>query len=146
MLRSAGDSPDVLPGNYTQGSLPIASGSYHKIAWVTDRPGGAGFMMSDGSSWLIPNKRIESYSGTTNGSGDYTVVYSPAFSVTPNVQPVTYPPADGVTRVRVTASDANGFTVRTERNASVTILSIDVLSIGVSGVSGVPVRVLVTES
>jgi hypothetical protein len=146
MLRSSGDSPDVLPGTYTLGTIPVASANYHKIAWVTDRPGGPGFMMSDGSAWVIPNKRIESYSGTTNGSGDFTVVYSPAFSSAPNVQPVTYPPADGITRVRVTSADASGFTVRTERNASVTILSIDVLSIGVSGVSGVPVRVLVTES
>lgn len=146
MLRSAGGQPDVLPGAWPASSLPAASTCPRMFAWVTDRPGGAGYMTSDGSSWLSISKRVETYSGTTNGSGDYTVVFSPAFSATPNVQPVTYPSADSVTRVRVTAADQNGFTIRAEKNITVNLLAVDLLSLGVAGVASVPVRVLVVEN
>lgn len=148
MLRAASASQalEILSGDYAVASLPAASQNNHRLAWVTDRPGGAGFMFSDGSTWRMPIRRVETYSGTTNGSGDFSGVYSPEFPTVPNVQPVTYPTADSITRVRVSASTTAGFTVRTERNATVNLLGVDILSIGTTAVASVPVRVLVTET
>lgn len=94
----------------------------------------------------MPLRRVETYSGVTNGSGDYAAVYSPEFPTVPNVQPVTYPNADAITRVRVTASTTAGFTVRTERNNTVNLLGVDILGLGTAAVASVPVRVLVTET
>lgn len=146
MMRSGGSGFDVLPGSFTVATLPFAAANYHKLAWTTDRPGGPGFMVSDGNTWDETTKRIESFPGTTNGSGDFTVVFSPAYDATPNIQPVTFPAADSTTRVRVTVASATGFTVRTERNNTLTVLGLDVLGLGVSAVPSVPVRVLVVES
>jgi hypothetical protein len=146
MLRGSGGQSAVLPGNYTTAAMPSAGINYHALVWVTDRPGGAGFMLSDGSGWVSTDKRVETYSGTTDASGNFSVAYVPAFAITPNVQPVAYPPADSTTRTRVTSTDQNGFTIKTERNATVTILAIDVLSIGTANVPGVPVRVMVVEN
>lgn len=148
MLRAAGASQalEILTGQWTLATLPSAAANQNRIAWVTDRPGGAGLMFSDGSTWRMPLRRVETYTGTTNGSGDFSGVYSPEFATIPNVQPVTYPTADAITRVRVSVSTTAGFTVRTERNATVNLLGIDILSLGTAAVASVPVRVLVTES
>lgn len=148
MLRASGGvAPlEILAGDWAFATLPDASENSHKLAWVTDRPGCAGFMFSDGTNWRMPQRRIETYGGTTNGSGDFAGVYAPEFQTVPNVQPVTYPAADGTTRVRVSASSTAGFTVRTERNATVNLLGVDILGLATSAVASVPVRVLVTET
>lgn len=91
-------------------------------------------------------KRIEAYNGTTDANGDYTVVFAKAYPAIPHVNPTTYPSADAVTRIRVTAVSTTGFTVHTEKNASVNLLGIDILGIGTALVASVPVRVLVVES
>lgn len=103
-------------------------------------------MFCDGVSWVSMGKRTESFIGTTDGSGLFSVVFSPAYPVTPDIQPVTIPPADSVTRVRLTAASATGFTVRTETNSSVTILSISVLGFATTAVPSVPVRVFVSAA
>lgn len=147
MMRAAnGPGLEILPGTWAMAALPAAAQNDHKIAWVTDRPGGAGLMFCDGSAWRMPLRRVECFNGVTNGSGDFSGTFSPEYSVTPNVQPVTYPSADSITRVRVSAASTAGFTVRTERNSTVNVLGIDVLSLGTAAVASVPVRVLVTES
>lgn len=91
-------------------------------------------------------KRIEMYSGTTDGSGDYAVVFAKAFPAVPHINPVTYPAADSDTRARVIAASTTGFTIRTEKNVGLVVLSLTVLGFGTSPVTGVPVRVLVVES
>jgi len=147
MLRASGSqTPEILLGEHTVAGLPSAAANNHRIAWVTDRLGGAGFMFSDGSTWRMPNRRTEVYIGTTNGGGDFVVAYGAEYPTVPSVQPQTHPPADAITRVRVSASSTAGFTVRTERNETVSVLGIDVLSLGTAAVASVPVRVLVTES
>jgi hypothetical protein len=88
-------------------------------------------------------RRMETYEGTTNGSGDYTVVYSIPFSVVPNVHPVIAPTADSNVRVRVSNSTVNGFTVRTEKSVGITVLGLDVLGLSASATPSVPVEVTV---
>lgn len=89
-------------------------------------------------------KRIETYTGTTDGSGNYTVTYGTAFSTVPDVQPQLQA---GTTSqvVRITSSTTTGFTVNVTNRASVTLLSIEVLLAATTPVSGASVGVLVTS-
>ncbi len=142
---------NMIFGDYTVADMalppmvpsPQLAGRY---AYVTDRPGGAGYMMCTGAAWVTPLKRIETYNGTTDASGNYSVVYSPAFAATPHVNPVVYPAGDAITRVRVTAASATGFTVKTEKNNTLNVLGLDVLALGTVNVASVPVRIVVIES
>lgn len=91
-------------------------------------------------------KRMEAYSGTTDGSGRWTITYTPAFLVPPNVQPVIYPSGDSTTRVRIISADANGCVLQTEKNSGAQVLGIDLLGLSTAVVTGVPCRCLVVES
>ncbi len=132
-----------LNSQYPSSDLSMAG----RYAYVSDRPGGAGFMVCDPAlGWVNVLKRIETYSGTTDASGNYTVVFATPFTAAPHVNPVTFPAADSTTRVRVTAASTTGFTVKTEKNPSIDVLGIAVLQVGTANVASVPVRVLVIES
>jgi monoamine oxidase len=90
-------------------------------------------------------KRIEVYNGTTNASGDYTVVFTTPFASTPHINPCTLPPANSTTRVRVTAVSTTGFTVKTETNGGLSVLGLSVLGLATTNVASVPVGVLIRE-
>lgn len=138
---------NMIFGDWTIATLPVAGpDNAGRYAYVTDRPGTPGNMVSNGVSWSIPSKRTDTYSGSTNASGDYTVTFSPVFAAIPHVNPVIYPVGDSVTRVRVTNVSASGFTVKTEKNASLSVLGLDVLGLGTVNVPSIAVRVLVVES
>lgn len=89
-------------------------------------------------------KRIETYTGTTDASGNYTVTYSTPFSVTPDVQPQLQA---GTTQqmVRITSSTTTGFTVNATNRATVTLLSVDVLLGNTTPLASASVGVLVTS-
>jgi hypothetical protein len=89
-------------------------------------------------------KRIETYLGTTDGSGNYTVTYSSAFSVTPDVQPQIQV-ASVTQAVRITATSTTGFTIQVTNRAVTTLLGIDLISGTSTPVSGASVGVLVTS-
>ncbi len=84
-------------------------------------------------------KRAETYSGTSNGSGNYTVTFGTAFAVAPNIQANVVNGTDTQT-VRITSVSTTGFTVLV-RNRT------DVLGLlpSYSNVSGAAVDVLITE-
>lgn len=132
-----------IDGPFLMANVPPASSSQSMLVYVTDVNGGC-YMSSNGTEWRpVINRRVELYAGTTDGSGNYTVVYPTPFSSEPHVNATTYPPADADTRVRLTASSVNGFTVRTEKNVGLSVLSLTVLGFGTSAVASVPVRVAV---
>lgn len=83
-------------------------------------------------------KRVDVYSGTTNGSGAYTVTFGTAFSATPNVQGNIIGGSD-TQSIIITNRSTTGFTV-TVRNRT------DVLGLlpSYSNVSGATVDVVVT--
>lgn len=89
---------------------------------------------------LPTTKRIETYSGTTNGSGVYSVTFGTPFASAPNVQPVIVAPTDAQ-MIKLTAVSTTGFTV-TVRTRN------DVLGLlpTWSNVSGADVMILVTEN
>lgn len=91
-------------------------------------------------------KRAESYNGTTDVNGDFIVVFSTPFASAPRVFPAVTSTADAMTRVRATSISATGFTVHAEKNATVTVLSLDVVSLNMANVAGVAVSVMVMEA
>lgn len=93
---------------------------------------------------IFTGKRTEMYSGSTDIAGDFAVVFAQPYSSAPGVFPVATS-SDSMLRLRVVSATASGFTVRAEKNATVTVLTIDVLSLGIVPQAGVPVRVFVTE-
>lgn len=134
-----------LPGEWLISELPPAADNRDKVAIVIDGPGFT-VRMSNGVYWAALGKRTETYNGTTDASGNYAITFATAFAAVPHINPVAYPAADSVTRIRVTSASVSGFTVKSEKNATVNLLGIDILGIGTANVASVPVRVLVIES
>lgn len=90
-------------------------------------------------------KRIDSYSGSTNSSGTYTVTFSSSFSAAPNVQ-VNIPNQSSTNQfIRVSSVNTTGCTIQVYARATLTVLGIDLLSAGTTNVNGASVDVLVVE-
>lgn len=89
---------------------------------------------------LFADKRRETYSGTTNASGLYTVTFVTAFSVAPNIQlqPTNFSSDNQF--ARVTTISTTGFTV-------IARLRTDVLGLlpSFTNITGATVDVLITE-
>jgi len=135
-----------IDGSFTFATLPSAAANRNKLAWTSDMGATGTYCVSDGTMWEpVDLKRIETYNGVTNASGDYTVVFPVPYAVAPHINPQTSPSADSITRVRVTARSTTGFTVKTEKNATVNLLGVDILGIGTANVPSVPVQVVVVE-
>lgn len=106
---------------------------------ITDKP-----VLFSGSYNDLTNKPIIkqqfTYSGTTNASGIYTVVYAIPFDSIPNVQ-FNIIGGDVRDTARLTASSATGFTVTVQRR-------VDVVGLlpTYNNVSSASVGVLVTEN
>lgn len=92
-------------------------------------------------------KRIETFTGVTNASGDYTVTYSPTYSgsVSPNVSPQMFPSNNVNMIIRITAATVTGFTVRVEQKSALNVLGIDVVTFNSTPVVGANVKVTVME-
>lgn len=86
-------------------------------------------------------KRIDTYTGTTDANGLFTVTYPTAFAARPSVQPE--PPANANQTWVVVSSTATGFSLRLVQRAAVTLLSVEVLLAATTNVSGASVRVVV---
>lgn len=136
--------PVVLPGEFTVAELPAAAGMKGKMAWVTDRPGGAGPMISDGTLWrfLASGKRPEVFTGTTNGSGLFSGTFSAPYSEVPALSLERQPTADSAVFLRVTALSVSGFTIIAERRATLSVLGLDVLAASLTAAASVAVSVI----
>lgn len=91
-----------------------------------------------------PSRRIETYFGTTDGSGDYSITYSPAFAEIPCVLPDLIATANSQTW-RISSSTVNGFTVRVEQRSQVTVLGVQVVGFTTTPVVGAELNVTVME-
>lgn len=104
-----------------------------------------------GSSYTVAaTKRQETYSGTTDASGNYTVTFSTAYSVAPNIQCQVIA-GTTETFLRVTSITATGFTINVYTRGIVSSLPvIGVLTNTLLGATTTPlsaanVDVLITE-
>lgn len=89
-------------------------------------------------------KRQETYSGVTDASGNYTVVFPTPFSVAPNIQTQIVNGSHN-NSLRVVSISTTGFTVAVGVRAALTVLGLAVLGFDVTATSGVAVDVLVTS-
>lgn len=108
----------------------------------TGPTGNIGPTGSQGNSGI--SVRIERYSGTTDGSGNWTVTYSPAFSTTPQVQLQLTSPTTEQT-CRLTSSTSTGFTANVSSRNSLTVLGLSLLSFATSAVASAPLKAIVIE-
>lgn len=89
-------------------------------------------------------KRVETFLGNTDSSGNYTVTYDTPFDVVPDVQPQIQ--AGTPSQVaRITSSTTTGFTVQVTQRNTVSLLGVEVLLGTTVVVNNSLVSVLVTE-
>lgn len=89
-------------------------------------------------------KRIETYTGTTNASGLYSVTYTTAFSSKPKVI-VTYEGSNNKNNVFVSSSTTTGFTITATQYNAINALGIEVLAGAPTALTGATVNVIVIE-
>ncbi len=133
-------TPTTLSGygisdGVSQSALTAALGSYATNSALTaglatkfNVPTGttAQYVRGDGSLATLPAaRRIETYSGTTNASGQITVMYPTAYPVAPVVQPPAPALANQVWTT--VASTTTGFTMQLSQRNTVTLLAVEVL-------------------
>lgn len=118
------------------------------IIFTTNGTGAATYNAATGAM-NVPTpptiRRQEPYSGSTNASGVYTVTFSTAYSVAPNIQVSISNQTLTNQFIRVSSVTTTGCTVNVFQRNSVTLLGIDVLLSATSNVSGAAVDILVTE-
>jgi hypothetical protein len=85
-------------------------------------------------------KKIETFSGISNSSGNYTVVFSTPYTAIPNIQPQPFNP-DLKDFCRVTARSLTGFTVNIQRRTDIAGLLPTY-----AAVNGAVIDVLVTQT
>jgi len=105
--------------------------------------------VSDTASMLSPYlksfllRKTETFSGTTDASGNYTVTFATAYPTAPDIQ--SQLTTGVVTQTdRVTAISTTGFTVNVTNRAVTTLLGVDLISGTATAVNGATVTVLIT--
>lgn len=102
----------------------------------------AQYVRGDGSLATLPvAKRIETYAGTTNASGQIVVTYSTAFAAVPVVQPPA--PALASQVWTTISSTTTGFTLQLNQRNTVTLLGLEVLLGATAPVVGTAATMLV---
>lgn len=100
---------------------------------------------TDPGRWLLryryaSGKKIENFSGTTNSSGNYTVVFTTAYPATPNIQ-ANIIGGSNTDKIKITSITTTGFTVNVvNRTDTLGLLP------SYANVNGASVQALVTQS
>lgn len=127
-------------GDYTTSQVTEAANLYFTNSRARNAITASGEISFNQSTGVITKtKRTETYSGTTNASGNYTVSFGTAYSVAPNIQANIINGTD-TQNIRITAISTTGFTVLV-RNRT------DALGLlpSYSNVNGASVDVLINE-
>lgn len=113
-------------------------------------PAGSSGLVSKANAFNFNPARSMVYMGTTNPSGDYTVTL-PEPMTAPFISPVLYPSTAPERHARLLSMTKNAggkvtaFTVRVEQRTALTVLTLQVLSFGVTPVSAANVAVIVVD-
>ena len=103
---------------------------------------GNGIAISSGV--ISRSKRQETYSGTTNVSGNYTVTFGTPYSVAPNIQ-ANIVGGTALQRSIISSITTTGFTVQAVSQNTNTLLGIINLVSGTTVINGSTIDVLITE-
>lgn len=125
----------------TNGTSPSWTTVTSPITQTLTGANGISISSAANSFTVSKTKRQETYSGTTDASGNYTVTFGTAYSVAPNIQAN---PIGGTTEIflKIVSVSTTGFTANVFQR--VTVLSL-ALSTATTPVSGASVDVLITE-
>lgn len=93
---------------------------------------------------VIP--RMETYAGTSDGSGNWTVTFPTPFPSTPHINPVLFPTTDTETQCLLTSVSPSGFTCKVFVRNLLTVLGINLLSFAVSPVIGATIKAFVVST
>lgn len=85
---------------------------------------------------MRPDTRRVYATGTTNGSGVFSVSVSPPFTTLTHVNVQGMPPTDNTIFLRVTSADVNGVSVVAEQRTGLSVLSLTVLSLATTPAVG----------
>lgn len=135
------NKPNLFSGAYADltGKPSLFSGAYSDL---TGKP----TLFSGSYVDLTSKPKIPStYSGTTNSSGVYTVTFSEAYSVAPNIQANIVNQSNTNQFIRVTSISTTGFTINVFQRNSINLLGTDVLLFSTANVNGASVDVVITE-
>lgn len=123
------------------GATPFVDAAGANVATISVPAGNMVQVQSDGVRWVVKldpsERRVFSGSGVTDGSGNVSFAFTPAFSSAPKVTHAVQTAITDVTEARVSAISAASVTFNVRRSPSVTILGISVLQtpIAASGVT-----------
>lgn len=134
---NAGTVTSIVAGTGLSGGTITATGTISLPN--TGTAGTYGRVTTDAQGRVTAGKRMETYSGTTDGSGSYTVTFGTSYSAAPNIQANIIGATDTQTS-RITNISTTGFTVLV-RNRTDTLGLLP----SYSNVSGASVDVLITE-
>jgi len=140
---TAGSKGDKGNDGATGGIGPMGATGQNGLPGVngTNGTNGAQGIQGPAGPAGLDAKRIDTYNGTTDANGLFTVTYTTAFPAIPSVQPEP-PLSANQTWVKVT-STATGFSMRLVQRAAVTLLSTELLLAAVTNVVGASVKATV---
>lgn len=110
-------------GSLRNDGTPTSIGWYDDDGWLKRSPVSA---LQISYSQITGTKKQETYSGTTNGSGVYTVTFPVAYSIAPNIQANVVNQSNTNQFIRISSITTNGFTVNVS-GTDVTDVEVDVL-------------------
>lgn len=99
------------------------------------------------STTVLPprGKRQEAHVGTTNASGNVSVVYNKAFLNAPMIAVQLISPASARVSWTATSESVTGCTINVKTPAIVSVIGVDVVGSTLNNVNGQQIRLIATE-
>ena len=154
-----GSTTQYIRGDGSLATFPTIPTVNYPVTSVNSKTGAVVLSTSDvaeGTNLYYTNTRVQSYLssqgfrkvetflGTTNASGDLVITFANTYSTAPDVQAQIFPSTTANQFVRITAISTTGCTIRVEQRSAVTLLAVEVLLAAVTAVNGASVSVQVT--
>lgn len=154
-----GNTTQYIRGDGSLATFPTIPTVNYPVTSVNSKTGAVVLSTSDvteGTNLYYTNTRVQSYLtsqgfrkvetflGTTNASGDLVITFANTYSTAPDVQAQIFPSTTANQIIRVTSVTTTGCTIKVEQRNAVTLLAVEVLLAAVVPVNGASVSVQVT--
>jgi hypothetical protein len=139
------------PSNFDSATMQTKITQAQARAGISVTTTGSGAATYNNTSGVIniptpaASKRVETFTGTSNASGVYTVTFSTPYATAPNVQASITNQSATNQFIRVSSVTTTGCTINVYARSAVTLLGLEVLLAATTNVSGAQVALLITE-